>query len=108
MLSIEPETQLDNAMQNHQHHAATPRNYFVIFGILMGLTATTVGASFLELGPLNLTVALAIAGTKALLVLLFFMHLIHSNRLNCIAIAGAVYFFAILVVLTMSDYGARG
>ncbi len=94
----------ENAM--HEYTAA-PRIYFIIFAALMILTATTVGVSFIELGQLNLTVALAIAGTKALLVLLFFMHLIHSNRLTWIAIAGAVYFFAIMIVLTISDYATR-
>ena len=94
-------------MHDDQHHAASPRIYFIIFGILMMLTATTVGASYVELGRLNVTVALAIAVTKALLVLLFFMHLIHSDRLTWIAIAGAFYFFAIMIVLTISDYVTR-
>jgi cytochrome c oxidase subunit 4 len=74
----------------------------------MGLTAITVGASFIELGPLNVSVALAIAATKATLVLLFFMHLLHSNRLTWIVMAGAVYWLVILIVLTFSDYAARG
>ena len=88
-------------------HASSKAIYFRVFGALMVLTATTVGVSFVDLGALNFTVALAIAVTKATLVLLFFMHLLHSNRLTWIAMIGALYFFAIMVVLTYSDFGAR-
>ena len=55
--------------------------YYRVFVILLGLTLLTVGVAFLELGPLNIIIALTIAVGKALLVLLFFMHLRYSNGL---------------------------
>jgi cytochrome c oxidase subunit 4 len=81
--------------------------YFVVFGALMVLTATTVGVSFIELGPLHVVAALAIAVIKAVLVLLYFMHLLHSSRLTWVVFAAAVYWLAIMLALTLSDYNTR-
>jgi len=89
-------------------HTASKAMYYRVFAALMVLTAATVGISFVELGALNVTVALLVAITKATLVMLFFMHLLHSNRLTWLAMLVAIYFFAIMMVLTYSDYGARG
>lgn len=87
--------------------AAELRTYFLVFAALMILTMTTVAVSFVELGPANVTVALAIAAIKATLVLLFFMHLLHSNRLTWIVIAAAIYWLGIMILFTMSDYRTR-
>ena len=49
----------------------------------------TVGAAYLPLGPLHFPVAMAIAAAKAVLIVLFFMHVLHSHRLTlviCVAV----------------------
>ncbi len=53
----------------------------ILFALLMG-TGLTVWASFLELGLWNPVIALAIATTKATLVVLFFMHVKYSTKLT--------------------------
>jgi cytochrome c oxidase subunit IV len=53
--------------------------YYRVFAALLGLTLLTVGIAFLNLGPLNTIIALTIAVAKALIVLLFFMHLRYSS-----------------------------
>jgi cytochrome c oxidase subunit 4 len=55
--------------------------YFKVYGALMLLLAATVGAVYINLGPFNVVLALAIASLKAILVILFFMHVRHSSRL---------------------------
>ena len=82
--------------------------YYAIFGALMVLTAITVTVAFINLGPLNFPVALAIAILKATLVVLFFMHVKYSSRLTKMVVGMAVFFLRILVLLTMSDYLSRG
>ena len=47
--------------------------YLLVFAALVVLTLATVGAAQVDLGGANVGVALAIAGFKATLVLLFFM-----------------------------------
>ena len=88
-------------------HVASKRTYLTIFAALMVLTAVTVGAAFINLGVFNATVALGIAGVKATLVVLFFMHVKDSSRLTKLTAITGIFFLAILILLTMVDYGAR-
>jgi cytochrome c oxidase subunit IV len=89
------------------NHVVPTRIYYLIFGILMVCTALTVGIAFVDLGPLNVVAALVIAVFKATLVVLFFMHVKYSSRLTWAVVAGSVFWLAILIVLTMSDYLTR-
>jgi cytochrome c oxidase subunit IV len=85
-----------------------PRStYYVIFGLLMGFTAITIGTAFVDLGPLNAVAALAIASVKATLVILFFMHVKYSTRLTWAVVVGSVFWLGILLVLLASDYITR-
>ncbi len=91
-------------------HIVSKKMYFTIFGALMVLTALTVFAANIDLGSekLNTIVALAIAVTKAMLVILFFMHVRYSSRLTWVVVAGGFLWLFIMVALTMSDYLSRG
>jgi cytochrome c oxidase subunit 4 len=88
-------------------HIVSPRIYYAVFGTLAVLTAVTVGAAFLDLGLLNPVVALAIAVFKAVLVILYFMHVRYSTRLTWVVVAAGVFWLGILLALTMNDYLAR-
>jgi len=95
-------------MATSSEHGVTPKTYFVIFGSLMVLTVTTVFVSSLELGMLHTPVALSIAVLKATLVVLFFMHVLHSPKLTVIVVLGSVFWLTIMLMLTLSDYLTRG
>jgi cytochrome c oxidase subunit IV len=88
-------------------HGRAERGYVGIFLVLIVLTAVTVGVAYLDLGPLNPIAALAIAVTKASLVLLYFMHLRHSGRLVAIYAVGGFFWLGILVVITLSEVVER-
>jgi cytochrome c oxidase subunit IV len=88
-------------------HIVPTRVYYTIFGILMLCTYLTVQIAFLDLGPLNAIGALGIAIFKAVLVVLFFMHVKYSTRLTWAVVLGSIFWFGILVVLTLSDYLTR-
>src|SRR3954471_22804114 len=89
-------------------HVSPKSTYYAIFGALMILTGVTVGAAFINLGSLNFPVAIAIAITKATLVILFFMHVKYSSRLTKMIVGMAFFFLFILFGLTMTDYLSRG
>ena len=89
-------------------HVTPVRVYLLIFGALMVGTALTVWAAFLELGVFNDIVAMAIAATKATLVVLYFMHVRRSTRLTKITVVAGFLWLAILIALTLSDYFTRG
>ena len=88
-------------------HVVSPKVYVLIFLALMVGTAATVGAALLDLGDLTIVVALLIAIIKATLVVLFFMHLRYSHRLNWVFGAAAIFWLVLLVGLTMADVIAR-
>jgi cytochrome c oxidase subunit 4 len=92
-----------------EHAHVMPRKvYYAVFAALMVFTAVTVAVAYLDLGPLSTIVAMAIASTKATLVMLYFMHLRYSSRLTWIMVATAVAWLAILIITVMSDYMSRG
>lgn len=83
------------------------RTYWVIFGALMVLLALTVGVAQLHLGALSVAVALTIAVIKAVLIILYFMHVRYSQRLIWL-IAGAAFFWVLIMLgFTFSDYLTR-
>ncbi len=89
------------------HHIVSPVVYLMIFGVLMVGTLATVGAAMINLGPFNPIVALAIAVTKAVFVVLFFMHVKYSSRLVKLTVASGFFTFLVLVVMSLSDYISR-
>jgi len=96
------------------HHVVPRRIYFAVFGALMLFTALTVAAAFVDMSAatgvpaLNDVVMLAIAITKAVLVVLFFMHVKYSGRLTSLTVLSGVLFFCLLIGITLSDYLSRG
>ncbi len=82
--------------------------YIGIFLALMALTALTVYAAFVDLGMWNTPAALAIAFIKATLVIIFFMHARHSEKIVWIYIVVGFYWLGIMMLFTFSDYVSRG
>lgn len=90
-------------------HIVPPRTYVAVFVALLVLTAITVAVSRLPIGSeWHMVFGLTIAVAKALLVILFFMHVIYSSRLTWVVALGGLLWLAILIALTMNDYIARG
>lgn len=90
------------------HHIVPIKIYFAIFAALLVLTFATVQVAFFDLGRMNTVIALAIAVLKATLVILYFMHVKYSPGLTKLVIAGALLWFALLILLTLGDYLTRG
>jgi cytochrome c oxidase subunit 4 len=82
--------------------------YYLVFLALIVGTGATVAASKVDMGPLNNIVMLAIACTKATLVILFFMHVRWSSRLTMVVAMSGFFWLLILFSLGMSDYLSRG
>jgi cytochrome c oxidase subunit 4 len=79
----------------------------VVYVALMILLALTLFAATLDLGPVALLVALAIAATKAGLVVLFFMHVRYCSRVTWIFVIAGLLWLSILFSLTFSEYHGR-
>jgi cytochrome c oxidase subunit 4 len=90
-----------------QHVAPRGLYYAVFLALIVGTILTVVVASY-DLGPFNNIVMLTVAITKALLVVLFFMHVRWGTRLTWIVAGSGFVWLLILFGLTMADYVSRG
>ena len=89
-------------------HIMSSKMYYGIWAALMCLTVITAAVSFVDLGPFNTIVALVIATFKALLVVLFFMHVKYtSERMTKAVIVSAIFWLFILLALSLADYTTR-
>lgn len=89
-------------------HVTSIGAYLLVFLALLVGTALTVGAAYVHLGPFNDVVALVIAFTKATLVVLYFMHVRGSLPMAKLSVVAGLFWLAILIGITLSDYLTRG
>jgi cytochrome c oxidase subunit 4 len=86
----------------------TRKTYFVVFGALMLLLVLTMGASLVGLGRFEVVANLGIASAKALLVVLYFMHIRFESPLMRLFAGAGLVWLLLLLGLTLSDYLSRG
>ncbi len=91
----------------HTEHIVKPGTYLAIITSLLILTGVTVYAAYVNLGKYNIVVALVIATVKATLVVLFFMHAKYSPRRTQLVIIAGIFWLALLLFMTLSDYASR-
>ena len=107
--------------QHEQHdqqlHIVSPFTYLASVCALLVATGLTVWASYIDMGEIHIArgitlfwnpvVALAIACTKMVLVVLFFMHVKYSTKLTQLTVASGLFTFLVLVGMTLADYFTR-
>ena len=91
-----------------EHTLQKRTSYYAIYAILMVCTYLTWQIAYFDLGSFNTVAALGIAAFKAVLVILFFMHVRESPRLTSAVVVSGLFWLLILLALTMSDYLTRG
>ncbi len=79
----------------------------LIFAALFVLLILTVLVSLIDVGIFNIVLAMTIAVAKAVLIILYFMHVRYSSRLTWIFVAAGFVWLAILIGITVSDYIAH-
>jgi cytochrome c oxidase subunit 4 len=89
-------------------HVAPKSLYYAVFAALIVGTLLTYAAARVDMGPLNNIVMLAIALAKALLVILFFMHVRWGTRLTWLVVASGFFWLLIMFSVTMTDFLTRG
>lgn len=89
-------------------HIDSVKTYAVILVTLLILTILTAFVATIDLGALNIIVALCIAVAKMLLVVLFFMHVRYSTKLTRLVMISGMLWLAILLLMAFSDFATRG
>ena len=90
----------------HSHgfaHPAPVWQLLSVFFALVGLTILTCYQASLDTGDLELILSLVIATIKAILVVLFFMHMLHDKPLNAIIFCSSFVFVALFLGFTLMD-----
>lgn len=95
-------------MAQSHHHIIPVRTLALVFGALLFLTVVTVITAQVDLGILNVPLALAIAGSKTILVVLIFMALKYDNPVNMLTVVLGVVFVVVFLALTLADTEFRG
>jgi len=93
--------------EHAEHHIVTPVQYAMVFGTLLLGTALTVLAANIDLGVFNPIIALGIASFKAVVVILFFMHVKYQSNLIKMTVGAGFFTFLVLITMTLSDYISR-
>jgi cytochrome c oxidase subunit 4 len=93
---------------SEEHHIVPKRVYFLVFATLIVMTWVTAFVSTIDLGRLNIFVALSIAIFKASLVILFFMHVKYGTRLTKMIVLAGLYWLLLLLFIAMMDIWTRG
>ena len=93
--------------EHAEHHIVTPFQYGMVFVALLIGTALTVNAARVDLGVFNPIIALGIACTKAVIVILFFMHVKYQSKLVKLTVISGFFTFIVLITMTLTDYISR-
>ncbi|HYB60955.1 MAG TPA: cytochrome C oxidase subunit IV family protein [Methylomirabilota bacterium] len=94
-------------MSESKQHVIPFKTYALILAALLALTLITYHVALVDLGPWNIVVAIVIACTKAVLVVLFFMHAAYAPRRTRLVILAGVFWLLLLLGLTLADYLTR-
>jgi cytochrome c oxidase subunit 4 len=93
--------------EHAEHHIVSPMQYgFVYISLLIGTLLTVVAAN-IDMGVFNPIVALGIASTKMVIVILFFMHVKYQSNLIKMTVGAGFFTFLVLITMTLSDYMSR-
>ena len=90
----------------HHFHVLSLPLLCGVLAILLFLTFVTVAVTWVDLGALNIWVALAIAVVKAVFVALYFMHLRWDSVFNAFVFTTALIFLALFIGVTLMDSAA--
>jgi cytochrome c oxidase subunit 4 len=88
-------------------HIVGRKTYFIVWVVLMCLTALTFGISFIDLGVWSAVIAVVIAVAKATLIALIFMHMKYANPVTKLVGLASLLWLGIMFVLTSSDFFTR-
>jgi len=94
--------------ESHGHHIIPKKVLFQVFGALVVLTIVTVAVAQVDLGPLTVPVAIAIAVAKAGLVVVYFMALKYDKSVNSMVFTVGTLFVLVFIIFTLFDTAFRG
>jgi cytochrome c oxidase subunit IV len=97
----------DNAHAHEEGHGGGMMRYVLSFGALFVCTVLTYTLHKVDLGESALIVAMIIASVKALVVILFFMHLYDHPGVNRLVLGVTILFLFFAIAMVFADTFTR-
>jgi cytochrome c oxidase subunit IV len=95
-------------MDNQHEHPLVPYRLYVLVWLgLVALTGLTVGARYADLQHVAILAAILIATVKAVLVVLYFMHIRYERPVFGVMILVLLVTYGIYIGLVFTDYPFR-
>lgn len=76
-----------------------------VWAVLLVLTWLTVSVTKVDLGQMNIVIALSIAVVKSVFVVLYFMHLRYDKPFHAVVFIVALLFVFLFITLALLDTG---
>jgi len=93
--------------EHGEHHVVPIPLYLTVFAALMVLLVLTLVAAYFDLGEWNVIIAITIAVVKAVLIILYFMHIRWGTALVRVFAGAALFWLTIMTILILQDYLSR-
>ncbi len=90
-------------MSSETSHIVSYRTFILIWIVLLILTGVTIGVAQVDLGAMNIWVALTIASCKSALVVMIFMHLKYEQLLFKLAVLATLIILAVFIGFSLLD-----
>ncbi len=91
-------------MSENTPHVTSFKTQLNVLLVLIMLTFISVGITRFEMGAFNTLVAMLVAGTKAAIVMAWFMHLKFDNKIFLIFTILVISVFLLVLYVTFIDY----
>ena len=88
-------------------HRPAPDLYCRVGWHCWSLLGATIALAYVPLGPIHIVVSIGIAFAKAILIVLFFMHVKYKARLIIVFVCAGLFWLAIMFSLALGDYMTR-
>ena len=104
-MSVSHETLVPGPPAGHAtvSHVVPMKVLVAVWAALMVLTVVTVAVVKVDLGSLNLWIAMGIATLKGSIVVLYFMHMRYDRPFNAIVFVTALLFVMLFVSIALID-----
>jgi len=88
-------------------HIVEPRTYLGVWAALLILLVATVALAYVPLGSMHVVAAVTIAFAKAILIVLFFMHVRYKAKIVVVFVCAGLFWLGIMFTLALGDYMTR-
>jgi cytochrome c oxidase subunit 4 len=88
-------------------HIVEPITYVGVWAALLILLVATVALAYVPLGSMHIVASVTIAFAKAILIVLFFMHVKYKSRLVVVFVCAGLFWLSIMFTLALGDYMTR-